>query len=192
MSGTHTPILVAEDDPASLHLIEHTLKHLGYPVSLASNGREAWTLFQNSPFRIVISDWHMPEMDGLKLCENIRSQNTKTYSYFILLTAEQQNTANLEKAIKAGVDDFLTKSMDRFLLRTRLHVAERILGFTREIGELKTLMPICSYCKKIRKDEKYWEQIEAYFQREAGTKFSHGICPDCFEKHVRPEINSLS
>lgn len=185
------PILVAEDDPASRVLIGHSLRKLNYQVSLANNGREAWDLFDKKPFRIIVSDWRMPGFDGLEFCRKVRSRPASPYTYFILLTAERQTAENYELAIEAGIDDFLTKPLDPFKMRTRLHVAERILEFTHKIRELKTLIPICSYCKKIRNDEEYWEQIEGYIQRETGSQFSHGICPDCYKSKVEPEIKRL-
>ncbi|NTW49736.1 MAG: PAS domain-containing protein [Chlorobiales bacterium] len=51
-----------------------------------------------------------------------------------------------------------------------------------ELVELQKIIPICSYCKKIRNDEQYWEKVDVYFQKNIGARFSHGICPDCVEK----------
>jgi DNA-binding response OmpR family regulator len=186
-----TRILAVDDSSPSRSLIEYTLKGMGFDVEVACDGASAWNAFDETPFRIVISDWRMPDMDGLKLCRKIRSRADTSYTYFILLTAELQTEENYRLAIKAGVDDFLTKPLDRFMLQTRLHVAERIIDFTREIGELQTLLPICSYCKNIRNDEEYWEGIESYLKKHTNAKLSHGICPDCYEKHVQPELTQL-
>jgi phosphoserine phosphatase RsbU/P len=85
----------------------------------------------------------------------------------------------------SGVDDFLTKPLDREGIMMRLRVAERIVDFTRQIKVLKDLIPICMYCKKIRNDENFWQGVESYIAQQTGSNFSHGICPDCFEKHVK-------
>jgi DNA-binding response OmpR family regulator len=75
---------------------------------------------------------------------------------FILLTALDTSVENVEQATEAGVDDFLTKPLQRTTIRMRLRVAERILGFTGEIGPPQELIPICSWCYNVRQDRGYW------------------------------------
>ena len=176
-------VLLAEDDPVSLKLLETTLKNFGYEVTCAVNGADAWAKFQDSPTPIVVSDWLMPEMDGLDFCAKVRQMShiEHRYAYFIMLTAKT-GKENHHQAMQVGVDDFLTKPLDQDELFTRLRVAKRILSFTTEIHQLKTLIPICMYCKKVRNDGDYWEQIETYLHAHAGTDFSHGICPECLSK----------
>ena len=86
------------------------------------------------------------------------------------------------KAMKAGVDDFIRKPIDHEELAARIHVAERILSLQSEVNMLSGLLPICSYCKKVRDDKNYWDHVENYIERYSNAKFSHGICPDCFAK----------
>jgi len=85
----------------------------------------------------------------------------------------------------AGVDDFLTKPLNREMLRTRLRVAERILRYTTEIQTLKELIPICTYCQKVRNDDDYWERVDTYIKSRTGARFSHGVCPGCFDEQVK-------
>ena len=73
----------------------------------------------------------------------------------------------------------------------RLRVAERILGFTTEVRQLESFLPICGYCKKVRDDHNYWQQIEEYINTRTGTNFSHGVCPDCIEKVLKPQLAKL-
>lgn len=183
-------ILVAEDDVISQKLLRVNLERLGHEVVTANDGAAAWTEFDREPVRIVVSDWMMPEMDGLTLCERVRAREGIEYTYFILLTAKT-GRENHQEAMQKGVDDFLNKPLDRDELVNRLRVAERILGFTRQIRQLKELLPICSYCKKIRDDQNYWQQIESYIHNHTGSDFSHSICPDCFDAVVRPQIEAL-
>jgi PAS domain S-box-containing protein len=61
-----------------------------------------------------------------------------------------------------------------------------------EVKTLRAILPICSYCKKIRDDENYWQSVEAYISRHTNATFSHGICPACFEREVEPELDSAS
>ena len=186
-------VLVAEDDVASLELLRVTLDRLGYDVTACCNGTEALEKYQTEFYPIVISDWHMPEMDGLDFCRGVREhgKELKLYTYFILLTAESSSWENYEKAMKAGVDDFMSKPMDRPLLRARLHVAGRILSFNREMRHMQELMTICCYSKKVLNEKKEWEPIEGYFERTLGMHFSHGISPEAYEKIVLPQLEEL-
>jgi len=163
---------------------------LGHEVTLREDGARAWQAFQQESFTAVVSDWMMPNMDGLELCKKIRERDTQAdqYTYFILLTARSSNHEALVEATSAGVDDFLVKPMNPDQVWMRLKVAERILTYRREISSLEDMLPICSYCKKVRDDQNYWEQVETYISERTETRFSHGICPDCYETHIKPQL----
>ena len=177
-------ILIAEDDPVSVKILQFTLEHYGHEVVAAADGEEAWQIFDRDPVRVVVSDWMMPKVDGLELCQKVRSRPKTDYTYFILLTAINTGRENLRKAMDAGIDDFLTKPLDREAVLMRLRVAERILEFTTQIRQLKELIPICMYCKRVRDDQDYWQQVESYIHAHTGSNFSHGICPECFNKQI--------
>jgi sigma-B regulation protein RsbU (phosphoserine phosphatase) len=177
-------ILIAEDDPVSVKILQFTLEHYGHEVVAAADGEEAWRLFDSDPVRVIVSDWMMPRVDGLELCQKVRSRPKTDYTYFILLTAINTGRENLRKAMDAGIDDFLTKPLDREAVLMRLRVAERILEFTTQIRQLKELIPICMYCKRVRDDQDYWQQVESYIHAHTGSNFSHGICPECFNKQI--------
>ena len=177
-------ILIAEDDPVSVKILQFTLEHYGHEVIAAANGTEAWEKFDADPVRVIVSDWMMPGLDGLQLCQKVRERPKTDYTYFILLTAINTGRDNLRQAKSAGIDDFLTKPLDREAILMRLRVAERILEFTKQIRVLKELIPICMYCKRVRDDSNYWDQVENYIHEHTGSNFSHGICPECFDKQV--------
>jgi phosphoserine phosphatase RsbU/P len=183
-------ILIVDDDPVSLNLLQNLLTVSKHEVVIAKNGLEAWQKFDVEPTRVIVSDWTMPELDGLALCEKVRNRPQTEYTYFILLTSHTGGE-NHQAAIKAGVDDFLTKPLHADDILSRLHVAERILLFTKQIQQLKELLPICMYCKKIRDDQNYWQQIESYIHTNTGSSFSHGVCPECHEKVIKPQIEAL-
>ncbi|MCS6885028.1 MAG: response regulator [Acidobacteriota bacterium] len=178
-------ILLVDDDPMSIKILESTLSSLGHETVVACNGLQALEKFKSEPVRIIISDWVMPEMDGLELCRNIRRLHQAEYTYFIMLTVRLAEKQNLLEATHAGVDDFLTKPLDKETIWMRLYVAERILEYTKQIRTLKNFLPICMYCKKIRNDENYWQQLESYIQEQTGSTFTHGICPDCYQKAMQ-------
>ena len=177
-------ILMVEDDPVSAKVLQVALSKFGYEPVIARDGAEAWDEFNQEPVRLIISDWMMPGLDGLALCEKVRARAQTPYTYFILLTANQTSAENYEMASAPGVDDFLTKPLDREALRMRLAVAERILNYTAEIRQLRELIPICIYCRKVRDEHDYWDLVESYIQKETGSRFSHGACPQCYEKEM--------
>jgi sigma-B regulation protein RsbU (phosphoserine phosphatase) len=185
-------ILIVEDDAVSRRMLQGLLTKQGYEVTMASNGREAWTALQREDFSLVITDWIMPEIDGLKLCRLIRGrqQKQKKYTYIILITVMSGKNSYLE-GIESGADDFLTKPYDPDVLRARLRVAERLLDLRQEVQHLQGLLPICQYCKKIRDDGNLWTQIEAYISDHSDADFTHGICPECEVRYIRPQLEEM-
>lgn len=183
-------ILIAEDEPVARQFLASTLQKLGHEVVVASNGRDAWEAFQREAFAVVISDWMMPELDGVELCRRIRVADRTKYSYIILVTALSGRSRYLE-GMDAGADDFLIKPLALDELRVRLRVAERILGLQAEVKQLEGLLPICSYCKRIRDEHDAWTRLEAYITSRTDATFTHGICPECRDTHVKPELDRL-
>ena len=114
------------------------------------------------------------------------------------LRMTREVNAAIEGAFEAGADDYVIKPFDRDLLRARISAGERIVNlqnqYAAQVDELKEaldrvqklegLLPICSYCKKIRNQESVWQQVEEYITKYSKAKFSHGICPDCYQKQV--------
>src|SRR5450432_2318921 len=127
-------VLAVEDDPVGLMGISGALKSLGHEVITATNGFEGLKAAHREKIRLVVSDWRMPLLDGLDFCRALRRQ-TGDYIYFILLTVAESNDANADEALAAGVDDFLNKPLSLRELKSRLHVAERILGFTTQVRQ---------------------------------------------------------
>ncbi|PTY06190.1 response regulator [Opitutaceae bacterium EW11] len=183
-------VLAVEDDPVALTVLENSIRSLGYDVVSARDGEAGWTLQRERASRIVVSDWTMPRLNGLDLCRRIRS-HPGDYVYFILLTNVQATNENRDRAMEAGVDDFLSKPIDLQDLGTRLRVATRILQYTTRIEKLESLIPICSYCKNVRNDQSYWQRIESYLAEKTGADCSHSICPDCYEKFIVPQLKAF-
>ena len=183
-------ILAVEDDPSAAMVIESVLRYLGHEVILATTADDAFARVKAEPIRIVVSDWLMGRADGLDLCRRIR-QTSRDYVYFILLTQREASDENEQLAMVAGVDDFLTKPVVPRELRMRLHVAQRILGYTQQVQQLESFLPVCSYCNKVRDDRDFWQQIEEYIRKRTGTRFSHGVCPDCYQKIVVPQLDQI-
>lgn len=191
MNSTSYKVLVAEDDVVARRVLVQALGKLGHEVVVAADGEEAWRILRQESIRLVVSDWLMPGVDGLELCHRIRERPREDYVYFILLTGVNATDANQREAAEAGVDDFLTKPLKFNELWMRLRVARRILGYTRQLRQLEEMLPICSYCKKIRDDQNYWQQIEGYINERTGSEFSHSVCPDCYQRVIIPELEKL-
>ena len=190
--GYSLKILAVEDDPVARKILVQALRRLGYDdVSEARDGMEALALLEKEPARVIVSDWIMPGMDGLELCRQIRARVKSEYVYFILLTSREADIENQREATEAGVDDFLVKPLDLQELWMRLRVAERILRYATQVQQLEAFLPICSYCKKVRDDQNYWQQIEGYINARTGSEFSHSVCPDCYKQVILPELEAL-
>lgn len=122
-----SPILLVDDDPVCLELLEAVVCELGYEVATATDGRTAYDMICRGDFRIVLSDWQMPKMSGLELCGQIRKRQLSAYVYFILLTSLNRKE-NLVAGLQGGADDFISKPFDPDELHVRLSVAERIVA----------------------------------------------------------------
>lgn len=184
-------ILAVEDDPVASAVLARTLEKLGHEVVTVSDGNAAMEVLNRDPVRVVVSDWVMPSLDGLELCRRVRSRIGTDYVYFILLTGKLSSEDNQREAIEAGVDDFLRKPLVMQEIWMRLRVAERILRYATQVRQLEAFLPICGYCKKIRDDGNYWQQIESYINARTGTDFSHSVCPDCYSQIILPELEKL-
>ena len=184
-------ILFAEDDDGSRQILTAQLTKLGHQVEAVTNGEEAWEAYQRLQPELVITDWSMPKVNGLELCRRIRKASAGRYSYLIILTAMERGTGFAE-GMDAGADDFMTKPCDLTELVVRLKVAQRILALQTHVACLEGLLPICPQCKKIRDENKQWQAVESYLSRRTEAKFSHGICPECFESIIKPQLAEMN
>jgi phosphoserine phosphatase RsbU/P len=180
-------ILLAEDDQVTRTTLAAILTAQGHQVTEAEDGGQAWGAWQLSAPRLVVADWLMPEMDGLELCRKIRATPGRPYTYFILQTVRQGRDSYLE-AMDAGIDDFISKPVGAPELAARLRVAERILGLREELIALEGLLSVCSYCKRIRSTDNSWGSLEQYVELHSNAEFTHGVCPDCYAKHFKPQL----
>jgi sigma-B regulation protein RsbU (phosphoserine phosphatase) len=125
-------------------------------------------------------------------------------TYVIMVTA-QEGSEYLIAGLEAGANDYVTKPVNQAELRARVQVAERVLELQgnlaarvreleaaiAELKQLRGILPICCYCKNIRNDAKYWQRVEDYLVEHADVDFSHGICPNCWETVVNPQMEEM-
>lgn len=125
-------ILIVDDDVSTRVLLQLYLTKWGYEVIITSNGNEAWEIIKNEDIRFVISDWTMPNMNGLELCDKIRKTNFPYYVHVILLTSKDSKNELIE-GLEAGADEFISKPFDKEELRVRLQTTARILKLELEL-----------------------------------------------------------
>ena len=196
-----TRILVADDDSVSLRVLQKMLENWGHEVVVAKNGTEAWQVLTTPEGpRLAVLDWMMPGMAGATICKRAREIPLDPPPYLILLTA-RNDSADIVAGLDAGANDYVTKPFRHAELRARVQVGMRVLDLQnrlaqrvqelemalKQVKHLHGLLPICMYCKKIRDDKDYWQQVDAYISEHTDAEFSHGICPECYDKLLQSQ-----
>lgn len=198
-------VLLAEDDPATRMVTQRALRAWGYEPVVVTDGESAWEALEvlEGPC-VAILDWMMPEVDGLEVCRRVRRDQPEALRYLILLTSRQSKD-DVVAGLEAGADDYVGKPFHPAELRARIRNGVRLLELQdslsrrveeleraiHHVHELQDLLPICTYCKRVRNDRNYWTQVESYLSEHLDVQFSHGICPSCYEKLVEPELEGL-
>jgi phosphoserine phosphatase RsbU/P len=196
-------ILIAEDDPVSRCILEVTLAKWGFDVISTSDGHQALEVIERQEPAIAILDWMMPRLDGVEVCRRVRATQPATPTYLILLTAKSEKD-DIVEGLDAGADDYVTKPFNRVELKARIKVGVRVTELQRSLADrivqleaaiarvkqLHGLLPICSYCKMVRDEQDYWQQVDSYISKHADVEFSHSICPPCYDRVIRPQLKS--
>ena len=192
-------ILISEDDSSSRLMLAGLLRKAGHEVIATANGAEAWQVLQQSDAPLLaILDFMMPAMDGLEVVRLVRANPTRKPPYIIMLTAKSKK-ADIIAGLEAGANDYLPKPFDAGELQARVEVGRRMIEIQssleasleelrQALDQIKTLrgiVPICAYCKKIRDDKGYWNEVEKYVSEHSDAKFSHGICQQCLERELK-------
>ena len=198
-------ILVADDDAVCRHVLELVLRDFGYDVVLCADGDEAWrALQQPAAPPIAILDWLMPGLNGDEICRRVRARADAAPAYLIILTIKDARK-DVIAGLQSGADDYVPKPFDYEELRVRVQVGERVVRLQQTLasrvgelqdalGQLKQLhqiIPICTFCKKVRDDQDFWDQVENYLAKHSPTRFSHAICPDCHEVRLQLEREAI-
>lgn len=201
-------ILVCDDDPEVLALNESVLRKAGYDVIRAATGRECLESVYSRRPDIVLLDVMLPDIRGDTLCGKIKADPRLEGTFVILTSGIQISSINQAKGLQIGADGYIAKPVSNKELVARIQAMERIKkaedalrekerqqekliaelqAALAEIKTLKGFIPICASCKKIRDDEGYWNQLEAYLSKHTDAIFSHGLCPQCADR-LREEV----
>jgi DNA-binding response OmpR family regulator len=191
-------ILVAEDDAVTRKLLESTLGRLGLDVIAVADGNAAWnaleTLKGEEAPELALLDWMMPGLEGIQILRRLRTTPGFELLYVILLTS-RTDKEDVAYGLAAGANDYIVKPFDPSEMEARVRVGERMVKLQRNLAarvvelevalahvqRLQGLLPICSYCKKVRNETNYWEQVDSYLTSHSDLKLTHGICPQCLE-----------
>jgi len=198
-------ILIAEDDAMSQVMLKAMVAKAGYEPVVTGDGLSAYEMLvkPDAP-KLAVLDWMMPGMDGVEVCRKIRELKSDEPAYLILLTS-RDNREDIVHGLKSGANDYIVKPYDVEELHVRIGIgrkvvelqaslAGRIAELQDALAQIKTLrglLPICMYCKKIRDDKQYWQQVEGFISEHTEAQFSHSICPDCYKKYVLPELDRI-
>jgi DNA-binding response OmpR family regulator len=192
-------ILIVDDDPVNLKLVAGLLSQaLPCDLCFALGGAEALALMDRVAPDLVVLDVNMPGMSGFETCAAIRSLDRQGETPIIFVTAHNDQDSIL-RGFEAGGSDYVVRpfSGQELLARIKVHLELKLrrdqLVRQKEVLEeallrikrLEGIIPICMYCHKIRDDHSSWQQLEQYISEHSEVHFSHGICPDCYERAVR-------
>ncbi|MCA9551260.1 MAG: response regulator transcription factor [Myxococcales bacterium] len=198
-------VLVADDAPTERAILSRKLQEWGYLPVVCKDGDEVWALVESGEAPdLMVLDWLMPGLDGVELCRRIRALEGARAPFILLLTG-LAGPASLAAAFEAGANDYVVKPFDPVVLAARLRNGARILDLQDRLSDrvqaleealakvkrLQGLLPICSYCKRIRSDENFWAQVEAYLAEHTDVQFTHSICPSCYAEVVEPQLREM-
>ena len=200
-------ILIVDDAPENIRMLSELLRG-EYSVRVATSGGKAIQIARSgTPPDLILLDVIMPDPDGYETCKRLKADERSRNIPVIFVTAigvEESESYGFE----LGAVDYITKPFNPVIVQARVRTHLTLRRYSLELesqkaalsariyelelakDHIKTLqdfIPICSYCKRIRDDQNYWNQLEGYLQAHSEIQFSHGICPDCLEQHF-PEI----
>ncbi len=193
-------VLIVDDNPKNLQLLGNILKVKKCDIGVAQGGNMALQMAKDINPDLVLLDIMMPDLNGFEVCKRLKSSPVTKDIPIIFLTAktEMEDIAN---GFRLGAVDYVTKPFNSIELLARVttqlelkkawdmqkDLVEKLQTALAEVKKLSGLLPICCHCKKIRDDKGYWTQVEGYISTHSEAEFSHGICPECREKHY-PDI----
>lgn len=190
-------ILIIDDNVNNLKLITRFLEDQGYDTMTAKEGRDGLAKAGRGHPDLILLDVMMPGMDGMTVCRRLK-KNPDTADIPVIFLTAKGAAEDIVSGFKLGAVDYITKPFqpDELCARVKTHLLlrktiARLEKALDEIQVLEGILPICSYCKKIRDDNGHWHHLESYISRKSEVSFSHGICKECARIH-HPELDLFS
>ncbi len=197
-------VLIVEDNSKNVQVLGTILMDAKYRVAVAHQGSVVFDLLPKVKPDLILLDIMMPEMDGFEVCRRLKAEPATRDIPIIFLTAKTE-TEDIVQGFDMGAADFITKPFraKELLARVQTHVSlmrlqqslkkknQELEDALVRVKTLSGLLPICSYCNKIRNAEGGWEPMEVFVQKRTAVNFSHGICPDCDPIHF-PDCQDAS
>jgi DNA-binding response OmpR family regulator len=189
-------ILIVDDDPINVRLLTKALQRI-YDICTATNGFDAISQVKETSPDLLILDVMMPDLSGFDVCKIIKAEEAYADIPILFLTAMGTFESEITGLGLGGID-YLTKpvKIDLLELRVRNHIElkrrndlireqrDQLEVALKQIKQLEGIIPICSYCKKIRDDKSDWHQLETYISDHSEALFSHGMCPTCAKEQM--------
>jgi PleD family two-component response regulator len=190
-------ILIADDDPINIQLLTKALQ-VTYDICIAVNGFDAIDQVKEVSPDLLILDVMMPDLSGFDVCKILKAEEAYAEIPILFLTAMGTIESEITGLDLGGID-YLTKpvKIDLLKLRVRNHIElkrrndlvreqrDQLEAALKRIKQLEGIIPICSYCNKVRDDKSTWTQLEWYVAEHTDALFSHGMCPECFEVQLK-------
>lgn len=204
-------ILIVDDELYNIKTLTSALKD-DYNILTALNGYDAIDQLKEHHPDLILLDIMMPDIDGFEVCKLIKSDEAFSDIPIIFLTALDTYMGE-SQGLELGGTDYLVKPINFSLLKLRIrnHILfqerhqlvkeqrdllirqkEELENAFARIKQLEGIIPICMYCKKIKDNQNSWQQLERYITEHSEALFSHGMCPDCFEKQMKIVQNNLA
>ncbi|MBU0482507.1 MAG: response regulator [Proteobacteria bacterium] len=187
ISKNRKKILLVDDDPVILEMLQTGLENEGYDLTVAENGKEALRLLLEKKFDLVVTDLKMEPIGGIQLLKEAK-ELCEDLTGVIIITGHADMNAAIE-ALRLGADDFITKpaKLEEISWRVEKFLVQQ--QRERKIKVYEDILPICSYCRKIKditgKEDESWHSADEYLNRKTTAQLSHGLCPDCYAKEMK-------
>nr|WP_319493329.1 response regulator [uncultured Desulfobacter sp.] len=187
-------ILIVDDERQNIRVLNEFLRDT-YKIMAAKDGEQALKAVKGKTVPdLILLDIMMPGIDGYDVCRRLKADEKTAHIPVIFVTAVTE-TQDAARGFQAGAVDFIQKPLDPIIAKARVDLHIKLHKTMAELKEalsqvkkLSGLLPICMYCKKIRDDKGYWNQLEAYIDNHSEAQFSHSICNECAEKHY-PDLD---
>ncbi len=194
-------IYAVDDDPINLKLLKSILLQNQFErIELIYSGSDLLKEINMEIPDLILLDIMMPGISGYDTLKEVKGSRKHKHIPVIMITAAplEEDMEPLRKSFELGAMDYISKPFNSTELIMRVKSAlflekqrKDLETALKTIKTLEKLLPICSYCKKIRAEDSSWSAVEVYISEHTDTMFSHSICPDCYQEHIKPQLDSL-